>query len=71
MSVGVTLTRTVDVTGSEIVIASHVNILNILDEIKDFFTQLFHYYKTFFSGKVNFYSVPFLRYCECRMYVFV
>lgn len=37
-SVVVTLTRTFDVTGSEILIGLHVNILNVLDGIKDFFT---------------------------------
>lgn len=47
-SVVVKLTRTFDVTGSEILIGSHVNILNVLDGIKYFFTRLFHNYTNFF-----------------------
>lgn len=47
-SLGISLTLTFDVNGSEILFGSLVNILNILDGMKDFFTQLFHHYTTFF-----------------------
>lgn len=53
-SVVVTLTRTFAVAGSDILIGSHVNILNVLDDIKDFFY-------TIISPLYNFFFLLFLR----------